>query len=302
MTADPFHRLAARLGGRLLAASPLAGGVSATTTLLEVDVGGQTRRFVARQPGWENRSLVVRRDFRLLERLRHRGLPVPEPILMDPEGELAGRPTLILDYLEGELDLDPADLPGLVGRLAAQLAAIHATPSDDLRALVRDRDAHIAAVLADPPARMDETVDEAGVRAVLARGRPGPGNRPGLLHGDFWPGNVLWKDGEISGVIDWEGASWGDPLYDVAITRLDMLWAYGPEAMAGFTDAYARAAPAVDLAALPWFDLVAALRPAGEVSRWAAPADDPPAYARRMRERLAAFREAALAAYALLTR
>jgi hypothetical protein len=31
-------------------------------------------------------------------------------------------------------------------------------------------------------------------------------------------------------------------------------------------------------------------------------ADDPPAQARRMRERLASFREAALAAYALLTR
>jgi aminoglycoside phosphotransferase (APT) family kinase protein len=301
MTNETFHRIAERLGGQLLAASPLTGGVSAATTLLEVEIDGEPRRFVARQPGWDDRSLVVRRDFRLLRALRDRGLPAPQPVLMDPDGELTERPTLILHYLEGAVELDPNDLPALVDRLAAQLAVIHATPAGDLQALLSDRDARIAATLAAPPERMDESIDEAGVRAALARGRPGPTNLPGLLHGDFWPGNVLWRDGEISGVIDWEGASWGDPLYDVAITRLDLLWAYGPEAMVGFTQAYARAAAAVDQTALPWFDLVAALRPAGEISRWATPADDPPAYARRMRERHAVFRAQALEAYALLT-
>ena len=29
-------------------------------------------------------------------------------------------------------------------------------------------------------------------------------NRPVLLHGDFWPGNILWRDGRLVAVIDWE--------------------------------------------------------------------------------------------------
>ncbi len=28
----------------------------------------------------------------------------------------------------------------------------------------------------------------------------------GLVHGDFWPGNLLMNDGEVTGVIDWESA------------------------------------------------------------------------------------------------
>jgi len=28
----------------------------------------------------------------------------------------------------------------------------------------------------------------------------------GLVHGDFWPGNLLMRDGQVSGVIDWENS------------------------------------------------------------------------------------------------
>jgi aminoglycoside phosphotransferase (APT) family kinase protein len=301
-TDETYHRIAERLGGRLLAVRPLAGGVSATTSLIEVQATEGPRRFVVRQPGWCDRGASVRRDSQLLGRLADRGLRAPRPVLMDADGALAGRPTLVLTHLSGESEGAPKDIPALASALAAQLAAIHATPAEDLRPLLADRDAEVAEVLSAPPERLDASAGEAEVRAVLARGRRGPANRPGLLHGDFWPGNLLWIDGAISGVVDWEDAAWGDPLYDVAITRLDVLWAYGPEASEAFTRAYAAAAPQVDLTALPWFDLTAALRPAGQISRWAAVADDPPAHARRMRERLASFREAALAAYALLTR
>ena len=48
-----------------------------------------------------------------------------------------------------------------------------------------------------------------------------------LLHGDYWPGNVLWNGRRLVGVVDWEEACIGDPIADVAIARLDMLWAFG---------------------------------------------------------------------------
>jgi aminoglycoside phosphotransferase len=37
-----------------------------------------------------------------------------------------------------------------------------------------------------------------------------------VVHGDFWIGNVLTKDGSVSGVVDWEGgAAAGEPIRDL---------------------------------------------------------------------------------------
>jgi aminoglycoside phosphotransferase (APT) family kinase protein len=88
-----------------------------------------------------------------------------------------------------------------------------------------------------------------------------------LLHGDFWPGNLLWRGDRLVGVIDWEDAARGDPLADVAITRLELLWLLGEHAMDAFTADYA-ASTDVDLGALPLWDLHAALRPAGRWDVW----------------------------------
>ena len=38
--------------------------------------------------------------------------------------------------------------------------------------------------------------------------------RPSLVHWDMWEGNIFIKDGEITGIIDWERAMWGEALMD----------------------------------------------------------------------------------------
>ena len=60
-------------------------------------------------------------------------------------------------------------------------------------------------------------------------------NRRVVLHGDYWPGNVLWQDGRLVAVIDWEDASLGDPLADLATARVELLCRYGDDAMERFT-------------------------------------------------------------------
>lgn len=37
---------------------------------------------------------------------------------------------------------------------------------------------------------------------------------PTLVHWDMWDGNIFVKDGEITGIIDWERANWSDPYMD----------------------------------------------------------------------------------------
>ncbi|WP_342744626.1 phosphotransferase [Deinococcus hopiensis] len=86
-------------------------------------------------------------------------------------------------------------------------------------------------------------------------------NPPALLHGDFWPGNVL-HSGHIDAVTNWEDAAWGDLLADMANTRLKLLLFFGAEAMESFTAQYCQRS-ALNFSALPRHGLRAALRPAG---------------------------------------
>lgn len=39
--------------------------------------------------------------------------------------------------------------------------------------------------------------------------------KPCLVHWDCWDGNIFVKDGQVTGIIDWERCLWGDPLMEV---------------------------------------------------------------------------------------
>ena len=75
------------------------------------------------------------------------------------------------------------------------------------------------------PEQLDEALDEGRLRNHLRTLFPlKKVNESTLLHGDFWSGNLIWRHGRLTRVIDWEDAEIGDPLSDLSITRLDMLW------------------------------------------------------------------------------
>jgi aminoglycoside phosphotransferase (APT) family kinase protein len=46
--------------------------------------------------------------------------------------------------------------------------------------------------------------------------------KPVLVHMDYWQGNVLWHEGRISAVVDWDFGAYGDPAIDVAYFRMNM--------------------------------------------------------------------------------
>lgn len=41
-----------------------------------------------------------------------------------------------------------------------------------------------------------------------------------LVHGDFHPGNLIWSDGNVAGVVDFENAHYEHALYDVAYAAI----------------------------------------------------------------------------------
>jgi aminoglycoside phosphotransferase (APT) family kinase protein len=297
-----FERLAQRAvpGSRLLRHWTLTGGISAVVTALEIErADGERQRLVVRQHGAADRAKnpqIARDEFRLLEILQAAGVPVPAPIYVEASGEVFETPAIVVAFVEGSTDAAPSDIDDLTEQLAAQLARIHRVDGavHDL-SFLSDKDARMRRGLERRPERLDESIREGEIRDALeaAVRRLPRRSPPTLLHGDYWPGNILWRDGVVEAVIDWEDAALGDPLADVSITRLEMLWAHGREAMDAFTLAYHKQMP-LEMAHLPFWDLCAALRPAFELGEWAADA----AAEQRMRERLGWFVEQGLAALA----
>jgi Ser/Thr protein kinase RdoA (MazF antagonist) len=53
-------------------------------------------------------------------------------------------------------------------------------------------------------------------RATETCHSPPPSLPTVLVHRDFHPGNVLWRQGRISGLVDWQAACAGPAVADVA--------------------------------------------------------------------------------------
>ena len=82
------------------------------------------------------------------------------------------------------------------------------------------------------------------------------------------PATRSGANGTLVCVLDWEDAVVGDPLADVANARMELTMAFGAAAASDFTRHYEELAPSVDLAALPSWDLYAALPHAGRMGEW----------------------------------
>lgn len=248
----------------------LSGGLSYQLRRISTDRG----RFVLREASdmREGRwGLSLADEFRLIEQLSETGIPVPRPRLFDDSGTVLKHPFALYDYIEGEPVLHSDD-PAAVGRSAAQmLSEIHSLPIDRIDCSALPLWSEFAgSIIADDATVFDSNTDEQTVRFALGQHWPPPEPPvPALLHGDFWPGNLIGRNDEIVGVLDWENAAIGDPVADVSVVRLDLLWCFGPAAAVSFTTHY-RSTRNIDTQALAIWDLFAALRPAGDLHRWAA--------------------------------
>ncbi|KPV49876.1 hypothetical protein SE17_30150 [Kouleothrix aurantiaca] len=267
-----FARIAAQIAlqGKLLRAWALDGGISARMTALEIALpAGESMRAVVRQPGaaaLARNPRAAHDEYALLGLLQAHGVAAPRPLLLDDSGASFPDPFLAIEYIDGAMDFALANPADAARQLATQLASIN-----QINAAVPG-----LAFLPAPPAECgppaNAALPTAHIRAALVAAPPPPA-APALLHGDFWPGNVLWRGGRLAAVIDWEDAALGDPLRDLAISRLDLAWIYGRDAMHAFTAHYQAQAP-LGASRLARWDLIAALRLArlvgNDLQGWAA--------------------------------
>jgi aminoglycoside phosphotransferase (APT) family kinase protein len=253
-------------GGRPAGVHRLKGGVVSSTHRIDVSTasGGWAavvvRRFDRGRPWYADD--LLRREWAVLERLRETPVPAPEPLLLDLAGEYLGSPTLVLSCLPGRPAIAHSE-PRWCRRLAEGLALIHQqSPWGEPDPELVDWQGSAPGEVQRGDRRADRIFEAlAPLRAQMV------GEPKVFAHYDFHPGNTLWQQGRLTGVVDWLSAASGWAGADVAYGKLDLTLQLGPEAGDRFAAAYSAVVGRPLEHAAAW-DATAALRALPSLAPW----------------------------------
>lgn len=203
----------------------LAGGQHADTWRVDTEnpaISVVVRQFPAGDPAAANEQ-------RALGALDGLGGLAPLPLGADLTGRWSERPTSLVSWLDGRADITPADPKGWAGELGRALAAVHAVPSERLAELPSmflgsggSEEILGGPLAAEVRSRWSQLVTSPEV----------------LTHGDYWSGNVVWRDGRLTGIVDWSGGSRGPRGYDLGWCRLDLVLLFDEQIADDFLAAY----------------------------------------------------------------
>ncbi|QDP94679.1 aminoglycoside phosphotransferase family protein [Microlunatus elymi] len=247
-------------GRRVVTAEPLDGGQSAALHRLTVsgadgeDVDSLVlQRFVL---DWiDEEPWAPRNELLAFELLENSPVPAPRTVAADPDGLNTGSPMVLMSALPGEVIWDPPELDRWLSALLQTMITIHRTPRP---ATMRDWSPY-------PPEEVPPTWTRhrwAWERAITAYEGDRPPSERVFLHRDFHPGNVLWQDGSVSGVVDWVSACAGPPEEDVALCRIDLARRHGQPVADRFLDLWLQATGRREYD--PYWDLVTAVSMGGD--------------------------------------
>lgn len=176
------------------------------------------------------------RQARIMRQLRAASLPVPRVVAAASDGALLGRSFSLVELI-----------PGVDWR---QTRSAHSDRHIAERAVdfllrlrhVPIRDTGIGEERLSPPlaevqrwVRVSQQIADDAWSPNAELGQALVDTAPemsaaGLVHGDFHYGNLLFRDGLLVGVLDWEIASLGDPLFDLGgLVVASMRRQYAPE-------------------------------------------------------------------------
>ncbi len=209
------------------------------------------------------------------------GVPVAHVVLDSDEASYLGGGFFITGRIDGEtvprrvlrLVARCGNGDAIAARLGEALAALHAVPNERIPPhLVRPIDDDPAATSL---ARLQEQIDgllqpspavSLGMRWLEAR-RPSKPARCVLVHGDARNGNLIVSERGLEALLDWEGASVGDPMADLAWPCV-RTWRFGEDAneLGGFAGrqpmvaAYQAAGGTFDAERFHWWKVLGTLR------------------------------------------
>lgn len=222
----------------------LAGGAMHDSWAVDATTPAGARELVVRvSPAGRADHAKTQREFAVLKVMWERGVTVPEPLCT---GETpSGESYLVMSRVRG--DSNPRRLvtdaslatarTRIIEDLARDLAAIHRvlpadvhaelrgpSPGDDPLAFERQRiedDYHLYLLNPHPAIEWAFRWIDRRLATIAPRDRP-----IHVVHGDFRVGNLMYDEGGLTGVLDWEGVHAGEPEEDLSwfCTRV---WRFG---------------------------------------------------------------------------
>jgi aminoglycoside phosphotransferase (APT) family kinase protein len=237
---DPPGLDLGRLAGWLPTAVPEAVGPLSATLLaggksnLTYEVSDGRHSWVLRRPPLGHVLATAHdmaREYRVMAALQDTGVPVPRTYALCADSDVIGAPFYVMQKVEGTAyrwasqlaPLGPGRARKISEDLIDTLAALHAVDPAEVGLNDFGRP---AGFLARQVSRWKKQLDASYCRdlpaatelhAVLAASVPEQ-SPDGIVHGDYRLDNVLVDDGDrLAAVIDWEMATLGDPLTDLAL-------------------------------------------------------------------------------------
>lgn len=202
----------------------LEGGITSTMLLLEDGVGERAvLRLMSEEPWARHGPELVAREGWAQHELARGGVPAPRSIAVQPDRDLLGCAAHLMTWLPGRPELVRHDDDALRA-MAGTLSAVHAHQPRTQPRTFQSWSPPAKRIV--PPWALEP---RAWRRAFAVLARPQPDWAGRFLHRDANPGNLLWVDGVITGVVDWVETSWGPPELDVAHVRTNLALLHGPE-------------------------------------------------------------------------
>ncbi len=266
----------------------LAGGAIQENWLVPATVDGgyhdgTGHQWVVRTdaPSGVTTSHSRAQEFALMREASDAGVCVPWPRFLCEDPSVIGAPFLIVDYAEGsangrQLVREPEISqfgPKLAERLGQELATIHTIrpPCEELSFLPMPETNYGRHRVETYRNYLDEIGEPQPALEWILRWleRNAPETKELVLcHADYRTGNYLVHQGELTAILDWEFAGWGDPMEDIGWFSAKC-WRFGAwdreaggiAARADFYRGYNQVSDIkIDQAIIPYWEVMAAAR------------------------------------------
>jgi len=172
--------------------------------------------LTVRLPLTEGGSADITKEARVLGALGELPVAVPAVVAVGEPAEDYPWPWAVHGWLDGEPALEGRPARGLAEFVLALRANRAAGPPARRGRPLSTVDTAARGAI-DELSRTDEPFDPEAALAVWAEALDAPQwtGAPCWVHGDLMPGNLLLRDGRLTGVLDWATAGTGDPAADL---------------------------------------------------------------------------------------
>lgn len=222
---------------KIIFVQQLKGSTSSSLYRISLEVDDHTRDVVLRKfdrKDWvDEEPNLACHEAKSLIYASQANVSTPTIIAYEESGFVCGVPMVLMTFMKGDVQLKPQNMEQWINELAKSLVTIHEVEAKDLKwsyLPYNDILSFEVPTWTTTPINWKKLIN-------IAR-RPRPAYKECFIHRDYHPANVLYKNGNISGVVDWVNACKGPAGIDVGHCRLNLALLYNVSIADQFLMAY----------------------------------------------------------------